>query len=81
MAAKFDWKGYFEPTPRLFRKIGDGILGIGSSISATTLIVGLNVESEKTQHLLMTITIITIALTTIGKFLSNFFKEDDDVQQ
>lgn len=81
MAAKFDWRGYFEPTPKLARKIGDTFLGVGSAVSTTTLITALNTESEKMQHILMVVGVSTIALTAIGKFLSNFFKEDNDVQQ
>lgn len=79
--AKFDWGSYFQPTPKLFRKIGDSFLAVGSTISATTLIASLNVEDVKVQKILTTVTIVTVILTAVGKFVSNFFKEDNDVQQ
>ena len=74
--ASFDWKHYFEPTPKLFRKIGDTILAGGTTISSITLISALNVEDEKLQKLLTTVTIISVVLTFVGKILSNFFKDD-----
>jgi len=81
MATKFDWGSYFQPTPKLIRKIGDTFLGVGSALSTTTLITALNVEDAKIQKVLTIVGISTIVLTAIGKFLSNFFKEDNDVQQ
>lgn len=81
MAAKFDWKGYFEPTPKLIRKVGDTFLGVGSALSTTTLITALNTDDAKMQKVLTVVGVSTIVLTALGKFLSNFFKEDDDVQQ
>ena len=74
--ASFDWKHYFEPTPKLFRKIGDTILAGGTAISSITLISALNVEDEKLQKLLTTVTIVSVVLTFVGKILSNFFKDD-----
>jgi hypothetical protein len=81
MAAKFDWKGYFEPTPKLFRKIGDSILGASAGISTTSLISALNTEDEKVKKLLIIVTIVSIVGGYFGKILTNFFKEDNDVQQ
>jgi len=78
--AKFDWGSYFEPTPKLFRKIGDSFLAVGSTISATTLIASLNVDDPKVQKILTIAGIGTIILAAVGKFLSNFFKDSDDVQ-
>jgi hypothetical protein len=82
MATKFDWDSYFQPTPKLIRKIGDTFLGVGSALSTTTLITALNTDDAKMQKILTIVGISTIVLTAVGKFLSNFFKEEsDDVQQ
>lgn len=80
MATKFDWKGYFEPTPKLFRKIGDSIFGASTGISGTSLISALNTEDQKVQKILIIVTIVSIFGGFIGKTLTNFFKEDTDVE-
>lgn len=62
---KFSWKGYYEPTPKLLRKIGDTLLGI-FSISSMAAIV-----NEDKQ-----LALISLSIGVVGKILTNFFTDD-----
>lgn len=61
---KFDFGGYYEPTPAKIRKIGD-LLQYGSTIFAGTQI------SENPN-----VSLVLLIIGSIGKILSNFFVED-----
>jgi len=56
-------KGYFEPTPKRFRVLGDSIAG------ASLFVAGLNLDNPKLML------IIGIA-GGIGKFITNFFTDE-----
>ena len=56
---------YYQPTPLFWRKLGDGLLGI------STFITGMAITADY-----KTLAIISLAVGSIGKFLTNFFKDD-----
>jgi len=59
-------KGYYQPTPTRWRKIGDSILFAGTTMTGYGII-----------HESHTFALVSLALTVIGKTLTNFFTEDD----
>jgi len=61
---KFSWKGYWQPTPLMFRKIGDALLGIFSIVSVSSVI---------TEH--KDLAIASLIIGILGKILSNFFSD------
>jgi len=67
---------YWAPTPKKWRKIGDGLLA-----SATVVAVGGIWQFDALKELFTTqqlraMIISSIVLGVVGKFLTNFFKED-----
>lgn len=61
---KFNWKGYWQPTPLMFRKIGDALLGIFSIVSVSSVI---------TEH--KDLAVASLIIGILGKILSNFFSD------
>ena len=59
-------KGYYQPTPTRWRKIGDSILFAGTTMT------GYGIINE--SH---TFALVSLAMTVIGKTLTNFFTEDE----
>jgi hypothetical protein len=57
-------KKYYSPTPAKWRRLGDALLGISTTITGFAIY-------EETKWIAMTALIIGV----IGKFLSNFFTE------
>lgn len=57
--------GYFKPTPKLYRKLGDALLSVSS------MITGLAIYEE-----MKWVAITSLAIGVIGKFMSNFFSEE-----
>lgn len=69
-------RNYYKPTPKKWRKIGDAFLAVGVFVTAGGLI-----EFDKLSQIfdakeLKVIIGIAFALGVLGKFLTNFFKED-----
>lgn len=62
---KFSWKGYWQPTPLMFRKIGDALLGIFSIASVSSVIA---------DH--QGLAVASLIVGIIGKILSNFFSDN-----
>lgn len=60
-------KRYFEPTPKLFRMIGDTLLSLGSLLTGYQILC-----DEKTLAL------ISLTLTILGKFVTNLASLDVD---
>lgn len=58
-------KNYYAPTPKKWRKLGDALLGVSTTITTFAII-----EEMKW------IAITALVLGVIGKFLSNFFTEE-----
>jgi len=61
-------KHYYAPTPKRWRKLGDALLGVSTTITGFAIM-------EEYKWL----AISALALGVIGKFLTNFFKEDDQL--
>lgn len=69
MKIKFKVKSYYQPTPKKMRKIGDALLG------ASQFMTGYSIVMEE-KWLAFT----CIAIGTIGKFMTNFFVEEEEQQ-
>jgi len=66
MAMKNVLKYYGSPTPKKWRKLGDALLGISTTI--TTYAIAADYEKW--------VSLTALLLGVIGKFLTNFFSED-----
>lgn len=70
-------ENYWKPTPKKWRKLGDSLLAV-----ATVIAIG-GIWQWDTLKDLFSVTELrgmigtSIALGVIGKFLTNFFKEDN----
>jgi hypothetical protein len=58
-------QNYYSPTPKKWRKLGDALLGVSTTITGFAIY-----ENEKW------IALTALILGVIGKFLTNFFGED-----
>lgn len=58
-------KNYYKPTPKKLRVLGDSLLAVSTFITTFAL------YSEYT-----TVAIVSLCVGVVGKFLTNFFKED-----
>ncbi len=71
-------KIYWAPTPKKWRKIGDTLLVVTTFLTTGGLIAFDELKNIYTpQEIRIGISIIII-LGVIGKFLTNFFKEDGE---
>lgn len=70
-------KHYYAPTPKKWRKIGDTILAVGTFVTAGSLMGFDQLEQIFSAHELKIIIGVFFALGVVGKFLTNFFKEED----
>lgn len=61
---KLAFKGYYTPTPMLFRKLGDALLGVSAMVQTYAIV-------EEMKWLNITFLFVGV----FGKFLSNFFTE------
>ena len=61
---KMKLKNYFKPTPKRFRVLGDSIA------AASLFIAGLNLDNPKLM-------MISGVCGAVGKFVTNFFAEDE----
>ena len=69
MKIKFKIKSYYQPTPAKLRKIGDALLGSSQFLTGYAVIM-----EEKW------LAFTCIAIGTIGKFMTNFFVEEEEAQ-
>lgn len=67
---------YWKPTPKKWRKFGDGLLASSSVIAIGGLWQFDNLKEVFTQSEIKGLIIISIILGVLGKFLTNFFKEE-----
>lgn len=58
-------KKYYSPTPVKWKKLGDALLGVSTTITGFAIY-------EETKWIAITALVIGVA----GKFLSNFFTEE-----
>jgi hypothetical protein len=74
-------KSYYKaPTPALWRKIGDSLLGIATIVAIGGLFQFDNLKEIFTTMELRWMIGGSIALGVIGKFLTNFFKNRNSVE-
>jgi hypothetical protein len=57
---------YYSPTPKKWRKLGDSLLAVSTMVTTYAI-----AEDMKTFSL------IALGIGVVGKFLTNFFTEDD----
>jgi hypothetical protein len=69
------FKNYYKPTPAKFRKLGDVLLVVGTSITMGTLMEFDKLEKVFTSMEIKVAMITALAFGVIGKFLTNFFAE------
>ena len=67
---KFSWKGYWKPTPKKMRKMGDALLGVFSITSVSSMIM-----DNKS------LAIASLIIGVVGKVLSNFFTEETIIER
>lgn len=75
------FKNYYLPTPKKWRKIGDSILAVGVFVTSGGLLAFDTLSQIFTPKELKVIIGIAFALGVLGKFLTNFFKEDGNTNQ
>lgn len=74
---KITLEHYKAPTPAFWRKIGDSLLSIASVTAMGGLWQFDNLKDIFTPIEIKAIIAISIAVGVIGKFLTNFFKEEE----
>jgi hypothetical protein len=62
---KMGLSSYMKPTPKLLRKIGDGLLAMSTMVSGATII---------TDHKWVALTFLCVG--AVGKFMTNLFSEE-----
>jgi len=73
---KLSLKNYYHPTPKFWRKLGDAILYGCGSIGATGLIAFDELKEVFSSVELKAVIGGVLILGFLGKFLTNFFKEE-----
>ena len=66
MKTKFKTTGYYKPTPKIYRKLGDALLAV------STMVTTYAIADEWSKYIALAALVIGVA----GKFLSNFFTEE-----
>lgn len=74
-------KNYYLPTPKKWRKIGDAILAVGVFVTSGGLLAFDTLSQIFTPKELKVIIGAAFALGVLGKFLTNFFKEDGNTNK
>jgi hypothetical protein len=69
---------YWKPTPKKWRKIGDSILAVATFVTAGTLIEFDILEKLYSPKELKIIIGVFFTLGVCGKFLTNFFTNEDE---
>ena len=67
---------YWKPTPKKWRRIGDGLLAAASVLAIGGLWQFDNLKEIFTPTEIKGLIMTSIILGVLGKFLTNFFKED-----
>jgi len=81
MVNKGMMKNYWKPTPKKWRKLGDSLLAVATVLSIGGIWQFDNLKDIFTQTELKGLIISSISLGVVGKFLTNFFKEDNKVEE
>lgn len=67
---------YWKPTPKKWRRIGDSLLAVASVLAIGGLWQFDNLKDIFTSFEIKAMIVSSIALGVVGKFLTNFFKEE-----
>ena len=67
---------YWKPTPKKWRRIGDSLLAVASVLAIGGLWQFDNLKDIFTTGEIKGMIVASIVLGVVGKFLTNFFKED-----
>jgi hypothetical protein len=78
MSFKLNKKHYWKSTPKKWRKIGDSILAIGTFLATGGLMQMESLKELYTIEQIRSFVTISMVLGVVGKFLTNFFKEDEN---
>jgi len=70
-------KDYWKPTPKKWRKIGDTFLAISSVLAIGGIWQFDNLKDIFTAFEIKAMIVASISLGAVGKFLTNFFKEEE----
>lgn len=69
---------YWKPTPKKWRKWGDSLLAVSSVLAIGGLWQFDNLKEIFTPYEIKVMIVSSIVFGVIGKFLTNFFKEETD---
>ena len=72
------FKNFYLPTPKKWRRIGDAILAVGTAVTAGGLIGFDQLQEIYSAKELKIIIGIAFFLGVAGKFITNFFKDDNN---
>ena len=72
---------YYKPTPKKWRKIGDTILAVGTFVTAGSLVQYDQLKEIFTPQEVKVIIASAFVLGVSGKFLTNFFKEEENTKE
>jgi uncharacterized protein (DUF2062 family) len=67
---------YWKPTPKKWRRIGDSLLAVASVLAIGGLWQFDNLKDIFTPFEIKAMIVSSIVLGVVGKFLTNFFKEE-----
>jgi len=67
---------YWKPTPKKWRRIGDSLLAVASVLAIGGLWQFDSLKEIFTPNEIKGLIVASIVLGVLGKFLTNFFKED-----
>lgn len=70
-------KNYWKPTPKKWRMIGDTILATATFVTGGSLIAYDQLKEIFTPQEVKVIIASAFILGVVGKFLTNFFKEEE----
>jgi hypothetical protein len=74
-------KHYWKPTPKKWRKLGDSLLAVATVIAIGGIWQYDSLKEIFTPIELKVMIVSSIIFGVVGKFLTNFFKEDNSESQ
>ena len=74
-------KNYYKPTPKKWRKLGDALLAVATVIAIGGIWQYDSLKEIFTSQELKIMIVSSIVFGVVGKFLTNFFKDDDKEPQ
>ena len=74
-------KYYWKPTPKKWRKLGDAFLAVATVIAIGGIWQYDSLKEIFTSQELKIMIVSSIVFGVVGKFLTNFFKDDDTEPQ